>query len=362
MDVDDATMEDQREAESAESAPAKRSVPTPPVGGPNQGAESRQASNEVTKAEEALRKVEDDYITALRRQAVQARQTRNQLLKRIAFWVVVLGIGFLGWRILEQRQPAVLSTHGWYLALAGFLGALLGGSELVSRYRDEPTRALTSTPGVFYMLLNAIISMSAYGLLTRYGAGLIPSLTDDPLMRSIVGGFGAMAILRSKFLTLRTENGEDVGVGPDAAISAFLSAADRGVDRTRAAKRLKLVFRRVSRVTDYCNVSDFIRVSLSAFQNLNEKERSAIDEKIKKIYTVGNAEYPTDELKLQALCYEVLVIAGEYNFNSLIDNLMEFIEQEEEKRRLRENREKALQSHLDKVTKAVEEVQAAKSP
>ena len=73
-------------------------------------------------------------------------------------------------------------------------------------------QALASTPASIYLLLNAAVSGLVYGLLTRYSGTLIPSLADDPLMRSVVAGFGAMAILRTKFFTYRTEGGEEVGI------------------------------------------------------------------------------------------------------------------------------------------------------
>ena len=74
---------------------------------------------------------------------------------------------------------------------------------------------------------------------------------------------GAFAI---KFFTLHTEKGEDIGVGPDAAISAFLSAADRGIDRVRAKRRLDLVFKSAGRVSRVEYIKDFIKVSLFHFK------------------------------------------------------------------------------------------------
>src|SRR5262249_29570678 len=130
-------------------------------------------------------------------------------------------------------------------------------------------------------------------------------------------GFGAMAILRSKFFTIRTTQGEEVGIGPDAAVSAFLSAADRGVDRARAQRRLDLVFKSADRIPRLENVQDYIKVALLSFQNLANRDQLYKD--IDTIYT--DKSYPSSQLKLQAACYAVLVVLGEYNFNKLINNL-----------------------------------------
>jgi hypothetical protein len=147
-------------------------------------------------------------------------------------------------------------------------------------------------------------------------------------MRSITAGFGAMAILRSKFFTVRTEQGEDVGIGPDAAVSVFLSAADRGVDRARAKRRLDLVFKSADRIPKVENIKDFIKVALLSFQNLVEREK--LNKQIDSIYS-DKSSYPNSRLKLHATCYAVLVVLGEYNFNKLINNLAVLNEREERK-------------------------------
>jgi len=260
---------------------------------------------------------ERDFLRRYRRRRILAWT----LLTLSVILILLIAGAYTG--RLPLQAPTVARIHGWYALLAASLGAAVGASELVSRYRDEPVRALGSMAAFMYLLVNAVISACTYFLLTRYGKAIIPTLVNDPLMRSIVAGFGAMAILRSKFFTLRTERGEDVSVGPDAAISTFLSAADRGVDRSRAANRLGLVFDRTSEISSYKEVKEFIRTSLWAFQNVRDDEQTKLRNRIKEIYEDG-AEYPNDTLRLQALCYYILAIVGEQDFNQLMDNLVEY--------------------------------------
>jgi hypothetical protein len=279
----------------------------------------------------------DEYKEAVKQNArvkAERRAALEHVGRKAAFALVIASTIGLSTYLIRTIHPAFLYSDGWYITLAASLGASLGGSELMSRYRDEPLNALVSWAGLTYLSLNALTSACAYGLLSRYSADIMPQLSADQLLRAIVAGFGAMAILRSKFFTLRTEKGEDIGVGPDAALSAFLSAADRGVDRKRAGKRLKLVFSRVATLTEEPTASkdsvtlpikDFIRVSLSAFQNLGQQEKDDIRAKMDEIYDSKKDEYPSEELKLQALCYEILVIAGEYNFSRLMKNLEKFL-------------------------------------
>lgn len=204
-----------------------------------------------------------------------------------------------------------------YASLAAILGAIVGASELVSRYRDEPTQALASRAGLSYMALNALVSAGVYGLVASYPNEVFPALADDQLATAILAGFGAMVILRSKFFTLRTDKGEDIPVGPDAAISAFLNAADRGVDRHRANQRLRVVSRVASenhQATSALAIKEYVQVQLAAFQNLSTAEKAALLEMIEEIY---QTDYP-DQLKLQGLCYGLLGIAGEKTFSEMI--------------------------------------------
>jgi hypothetical protein len=271
-------------------------------------------------SDEEINSVLVDFERKTKENAFRRAHIIRTALAVLALLIVAAFTGFLISR--DQYALQVFRANIWLILLSGILGATLGGSEIVSRYRDEPAQALRSAPALTYLGLNALVSICAYGLLTHYAKTFIPSLANDPIMRSITAGFGAMAILRSKFFTLRTEKGDDVGIGPDAAISAFLSAADRGVDRVRAKRRLDLVFESASRVSqlDYCK--DSIKVSLLSLQNLGTRDMAEINKTIDDIFK-DDTRYPDTELKLQAICYEVLTTVGEYNFSKLISNLVQ---------------------------------------
>jgi hypothetical protein len=300
----------------------------------------REREEALTKRDGALREREEALEKGRRDLRITARLIRSEgfrnglRVKRIAITALVLSflalltLGYYRYlpNFRDANLPVLTSADGPYVLLSALFGSVIGASELISRYRDAPVRALLNSAAGAYLLVNAIVSACTYGLLTNYGRTFIPALTADPLMRSIVAGFGAMAVLRSKFFTLRTEKGEDISVGPDAAISVFLSAADRGVDRTRAAKRLQVVYTRPNEILRYDGVKEFIKTSLDAFQNISKEERARIEAAINRIYgPEGKKEYSNEKLKLQALCYEILIIVGEHDFDQLMDNLRDYL-------------------------------------
>ena len=249
--------------------------------------------------------------------------------RRFVVFLLVLGLaGAVALTVAGNATdlPGVVHQQAVYYILALAIGVVVGASELVSRYRDEPLQALTSTPGVVYCLLNGLVSALVYGLLVRYGKNILPGIANDRLMLSITAGFGAMALLRSKFFTLRTQAGEDVAIGPDAAVQAFLEAADRSVDRVRAQRRLKLVVEWAQRIKPPEPGNDFLRVSLAAFQNLSGDEKKiffgVIDEVAQKPYS--------PELRLQAIAYGLLNLSGERIFRAFMTSLKEYVSRSQE--------------------------------
>ena len=133
---------------------------------------------------------------------------------------------------VSQDQPDLPVDASWldWIAVAA-LGAIVGGSELVSRYRDAPEAALRTWPAIFYIAINAITSLGALGLI-HANNWFGPSRWTQILM----AGVSAMAFFRTSLFVVRAGD-RDVGVGPSGFLQIFLGAADRAVDRSRAAAR-----------------------------------------------------------------------------------------------------------------------------
>lgn len=108
-------------------------------------------------------------------------------------------------------------------AAAAALGGVVGASELISRYKDDPGAALRSWPAVFYIAINSAASAGALGLIRANG------------WLGTSGGW-MQAFFRTSLFVVRAGD-RDVGVGPSGFLQIYLSAADRSLDRRRAAVR-----------------------------------------------------------------------------------------------------------------------------
>lgn len=123
-------------------------------------------------------------------------------------------------------------------AVVAVLGALVGGGELVSRYRDAPARAVYNWPAAIYIGLNVAASLAALALIRTYGWTFGVTLGAEAVRWTQVGlaGTGAMALFRTSLFTVHAGD-RDIGVGPSSFLQIFRDAADRAVDRLRARVR-----------------------------------------------------------------------------------------------------------------------------
>ena len=172
------------------------------------------------------------------------------------------------------------------------------------------------------MVLNALVSGSAFFLLIHYQGQIFASLKQDLFLTSIVAGFGAMVVMRSKLFSFKTEGGENFSIGPEAVLVIFLSSVDRQIDRYRASRRQQLVFEEAMGIKDPASAPGFLRAFLVSYQNLTNDEKSKINAGITDAY--ANADLPTPMLKLMAVAFAFLNIMGEKNFTALIANLKKY--------------------------------------
>lgn len=209
-----------------------------------------------------------------------------------------------------------------YLLLAMTFGASVGAAEIASRYRDEPFLAIMSPPGRSYLAFNAIISLAAFCLLARYpGFFGFDTGSRDFLIMSIVAGFGAMVVMRSKLFTLKNDNGEPYAVGPDAVINIFLSSMDRNIDRHRSFTRQRLVYEEAIEIGTPEAAANFIKIFLASYQNLSEDEKRSITVQIDALVARDDL---TRHLKLMSIGFGFLNLSGDRNFKELMGLLRKY--------------------------------------
>ena len=192
--------------------------------------------------------------------------------------LALFGVGALvaltpGIASAQETNADVFTQHGWLAwAIVGAIGAAAGATELVAKYRDEPSRALTSQPAMLYIVMNAAASLIALFLIKEldWDFGVNPEQVG--LVQIIVAGFGAMIILRTAVFTIRAP-GKEAMVGPVNVLQTILDACDRAVDRKRASARAAEVSRLMRDISFDLAIIELPVVSLALMQSLSNEEQ-----------------------------------------------------------------------------------------
>lgn len=204
--------------------------------------------------------------------------------------------------------------------IVGAVGALLGMCELLSRYRDEPIRAILNFSAAAYIVINSGAGLVALLLLNVWMVdfGLDPAVDGGKLrvMLILTGGLGAMAFFRSSFFTFRIgEN--DVPLGPGLIIQVLLDVTDRAVDRGRATPRAVAI-------TGIMKDIDFDKAHLALpsycfalMQNVSREEQSAIGQQVTALGT-SSISAPIRSYLLGLI---LLNVVGETVLTAAIDTL-----------------------------------------
>lgn len=167
-------------------------------------------------------------------------------------------------------------------AAAFTLGATFGIAELISRYRDEPRRALFSWAALLYIGVNAVASLLALNVIRVFG--WIGDGTDLQVgyKQVMVAGLGAMALFRSSLFIFRIGNSE-INFGPVFVLQIILGVVDRAVDRRRGWSRssdVALIMRNVS----FDKAKELLPIyCLALMQNLSREEQEALGRDIGSI-------------------------------------------------------------------------------
>jgi hypothetical protein len=249
---------------------------------------------------------------------------------RIGGMIVVLLVLplLLAWLGEYQSWPAIGAPF-----LAILLGELVGFSEIISRYRDEPLRASFNAYGVAYLAINGFLAWIAFFVLRRFPA-TFPSLVGRPYYTAVFAGFGAMAVFRSKLFVFRSDDGKEFPVGPDIVLSAVLKIVDRKIDRLRAARRQRLVFSKAAEITgligsnaDFGLAASFLVVAMSSFQNLSDVEKQKIETAATSLKEDKDLVAAPNFYKAMTLGFALLDITGEEGFSDIVDGLKTYLVQ-----------------------------------
>jgi hypothetical protein len=192
-------------------------------------------------------------------------------------------------------------------AIVVTFGALVGVTELLTRYRDAPS-ALWRVPSAwFYVVINAVASAAALLAIHVFGwefGGA--TLEISQAYQILIAGFGSAALFRSALFLVKV-GGSNVAVGPNLILSGLLEAADRGVDRVRAKKRAEGVAAIMADVSFEKSHIALPTYCLALLQNVAPADQLELRESVEAL---NSADDIIDEHKSLTLGLALLNIGG----------------------------------------------------
>jgi hypothetical protein len=204
-----------------------------------------------------------------------------------------------------------------YLAVM-ILGGLVGGAELISRYRDAPVRAVYNLPAAIYIALNVAASIAVLKLIRVYGWKFGIAATGEGLRwaQVSIAGIAAMALFRTSLFTVHAGD-RDIGVGPSSFLQIFREASDRAVDRLRAKARGDQVSKLMEGIA-YDKASEGLPpYCLALMQNVPNDEQVKLEESLELL----DKEEIDPAIKVRILGLQLMNVVGPNVLIAAVDSL-----------------------------------------
>lgn len=233
------------------------------------------------------------------------------------FFIVLAASIVVSLLLITARQFELGRNETTNYIFVLLIGATVGATELMSRYRDAPFQPLLSIPGMLYMVVNAGAAILAYYLLGILAGPLSDDGDKDAVYRVLLAGLSAMAFFRSGIFTIRMGD-SDVAVGPNLILQILLSALDRTYDRIRATPRSECASSIMAGVEFELAKEALPSFCLSLMQNVAQSERLAVAAEVKAL---AEATTMSAEAKSLNLGLTLLNVVGEKTLEAAVGAL-----------------------------------------
>ncbi|HZZ89985.1 MAG TPA: hypothetical protein VFE13_16780 [Caulobacteraceae bacterium] len=201
------------------------------------------------------------------------------------------------------------ATEG--IVVAGLIGIVVAYAELLARYRDDPMRAVLSWPAFSYALVNGGAGLLAAWWLSSFFPSIVAATgakSIDGAKLAVVGGFGALAVMRTSLLKLKLNSGDEVSVGPAVIVDQLLTVVDRSVDRHLAERRATIASELAGRIDFQRDGTSLVALCLVLLQNPSATEQQQMSAVLQGLN--GRTDIPAN-IKATSLLLALLGLVGE---------------------------------------------------
>lgn len=233
----------------------------------------------------------------------------NMLHRRYGFYIwyfVIIAIVSLG-----------IATPLRLFCYTFLLGMVTAFAEIISKFRDEPIKALRMPHALLYHLLNGAIAAFALKVMIVFSDAEILANGQQQLKAVVIAGLGSMLIMRSKLFNIKVA-GEDVSFGPEQIINIYFRFMEAAIDRLRAQDRIEFVKSKLGNINPV-KVFDYAVTMLLASQALDEKARKELIDGVKDLKD-GELKELSPKLRSYRLGFLLLDNMGENFVTKAFEN------------------------------------------
>lgn len=206
----------------------------------------------------------------------------------------------------------------------GIIGLFVGVTEILSRYRDDPWRALINWGAALYVLVNVSATLVSLFLLKDVyqwnvviDKGAENAAQVSRWSTVLVAGLGAMAFFRSSIFVFRVGD-KDVPLGPGIVLQVLLDVTDRSVDRSRARPRATNVSKIMEKVEFSKAEAALPSYCFALMQNVSLAEQTAFANQVARL-SANATMSPT--VKSLALGLALMNIVGDAVLKAAVETL-----------------------------------------
>jgi hypothetical protein len=207
------------------------------------------------------------------------------------------------------------------------VGFMIGLSELVARYRDDPWKAVWNNPALGYMFVNAVAAVATFFCLlviapqwVEVDQGGSELTIKGSLLAVLAASIGSAGILRSAFFKLKIDNA-DVSIGFAAIVDIFLAATDRAVDRKRAGPRAEAIAQIMKDVSFQKAQSALPAYCFALMQNVPGDEQKRFGDQVNALAR----DAMDDRIKASNLGLALMNVVGQAVLEQAVTNLLPHI-------------------------------------
>lgn len=222
-----------------------------------------------------------------------------------------------------MELAALLSVLNSPYLYVGLIGLIVGTTEVLSRYRDSPWKALLNAPAAIYVLVNVVASLLALLLIVVFNWKFTadPSSSQEQWVRVLLAGTGAMSFFRSSLFTFRVGD-KDVPIGPGLIFQVLLDVTDRAVDRARAKPRSIAVAKIMADISFAKAQSALPAYCFALMQNVTADEQAAFG---KQVAQLSAATTMSEAVKSLALGLALMNLVGDAVLLAAVESLRDEI-------------------------------------